>query len=413
MKSAKLWLILGGLLLTVTVIAAAAWRGFHGAATEVKVAAAEERLFEDKVLATGKVETMRQTEVVAPFAARLLTLKVKEGDSVTAGQVLGELDSADAEDRVKEAEAALAVAEAELTAALKPGTEAEIAQAEAALAVAKTAAGAAAEKLERYRYLFEQEAASQAELEAAEIEHTRAQAEVAAAEARLAALAEADAETIAVYRARVEQARAAAESARRIAAKGRLTAPIAGIVLQVRVKEGNYLQPGMPILTIGDPAQLQVVAELTEQDVRGIVPGEEVEVNWIGNPEKTWRGEVCRVAPAVTKKLERELEKVVRVYITLEQSGLLPGATVNTVIHHVKPHKALLVPTEAVIEIDKEKAVFTVQDGKARKRTVTVGGANELYTVIRSGLEPGASVILNPGELKDGQPVRATGSAKQ
>ena len=412
LRSAKFWLVLGGLLLTVAVITAAVWRGFHGAAAEVKVAVAEERLFEDKVLAAGEVETTRRAVVVAPFAGRLLSLKAQEGDSVTAGQVLGELDAADVKDQVKEAEAALAAAEAELAAALEPGTPVEIAQAEAALAAAKAAAEAAAKKLERYHYLFEQEAASQAELEAAEIEYEQARAEMAAAEARLKGLTEADERTLAVYRARVRQALAAAESARRLLEKARLTAPIAGTVLETRVKEGDYLQPGTPVLTIGDPAQLQVVAELSEQDVRGIAPGQEVEIRWIGDPEKTWEGEVFRVAPAVTKKLEREVEKIVRVYVTLKEGGLLPGATVDTVIHRVKPHEALLVPTEAVVEVDGKKVIFTVERGKARKRTVTAGGANELYTVIRQGLEAGAMVILDPEELKDGQPVRATGGAQ-
>jgi len=407
-------LILAAGLTLVSVTAAAVWRNLHPPATAVRVAVAEERLFEDKVLATGRVETRCQAVVVAPFAARLLTLEVQEGDRVTAGQVLGELDAADVKERVRAAEAALAVAEAELAAARAPGTPAEMAAAEAALAAAEASAGAAEKKLERYRYLFAQGAASQAELEAAQAEHKRAQAERAAAEARLAALKEAGAQTIEVHQARVRQARAAVESARRELAKGRLTAPIAGTVLQRSAREGDYLQPGAPVLTIGDPEQLQVVAELSEQDVKGVAAGQEVEIRWFGDPGKAWRGEVCRVAPAVTRKVGREAEKIVRVYVTLEEPGsLLPGATVDAVIHRVKPHQALLVPTEAVLEIEGAKVVFTVEGGKARKHTVTVGGANELYTVIKSGLEAGAHVILNPQDLQDGQPVRVTGGGPE
>lgn len=412
-RSIKFWLILGGAVLTTIVIAAAAWRGFHGSATEVKVAAAEERLFENKVLATGRVETTRQVEVVAPFAARLVTLKVKEGDRVTAGQVLGELDTADVEERVKEAEAALAAAEAELAAALNPGTPEEIAQAKAALDAAAAGADAAQKKLERYRYLFEQDAAPQAELEAAEIEYTRAQAELAAAEARLAALTDIDADTIAVYRARVDQARTAVENARRAVKKGRLTSPVAGVVLHKTAKEGDYLQPGAPVLTIGDPGTLQVVADLSEQDVSGVTAGQGVEINWIGSPNKTWRGEVSRVAPAVTRKMDREAENIVRVYITLNKTDLLPGATVDTIIHRVKPHKALLVPTEAVVEAGETEVVFAVEKGKARRKAVVTGGSNELYTEIRSGLKPGARVILKPEDLEDGQPVHVAGGAKK
>ncbi|MEW6448668.1 MAG: efflux RND transporter periplasmic adaptor subunit [Bacillota bacterium] len=409
-RSAKFWLIFSGVLLSSAIIAAAVWRGLHGPATEVKVATAEERLFENKVLATGKVETTRQVEVVAPFAARLVSLKVKEGDRVAAGQVLGELDTADVEDRVREAEAALAAAEAELAAALTPGAPEEIAQAKAALEAGRAVADAAQKKLKRYRQLFDQEAASQAELEAAEMEYKKAQAEVASAEARLAALTKTDADTIAVHRARVEQARVSLENARRAVEKGRLTSPITGVVLQKAVKEGDYLQPGLSVLTIGDPGRLQVVVDLTEQEVSGVAPGREVEINWTGSPDKTWHGKVSRVAPAVTKRMERDTENTVRVYVALDKTGLLPGANVDTIIHRVKPHKALLVPTEAVVEIDKAKVVFAVEEGKARRHRVITGGSNELFTEIRSGLKPGAKVVLNPKDLKDGQPVRAGGA---
>lgn len=388
MLRTRLWLVLAGVLLTVAVVAAAAYRGFNRPVAEVKVAAAEKQLFEDKVLATGKVESLRQADVVAPFAARLLSLKVKEGDRVLAGQMLAELDTSDAEDRVREAEAALAVARAEL------------AHAGATLRAADAQLEAARKKVERYRYLFEQNAVSQAELDAAEVEYARVKADAAAAAGNIRAL-----------QARVEEAQVAVDGARRTVAKGRLTSPIAGVILQRMAREGSFLQPGTPVIVVGDPEQLQVVAELSEQDVGGIAPGQEVAVNWAAHPDKTWRGRVSRVACAVVKKSERETENVVRVYIALEEAGLLPGATVDVVIHRVKPREAVLVPNEAVVEEGKAKVVFVVENGLARKRTVTVGGSNELYTEIREGLGPGARVILNPRNIRDGQPVRAAGGA--
>jgi len=388
LQGRKTWVALAGVLLIAAVVAAAVYRGFNKPATEVKVAVAEERLFEDKVLATGKVEPLRQAEVVAPFAARLLRLQVQEGDRVATGQVLAELDTGDVVDRVKEAEAALAVAEAELA---EIGVMLEAAEAQAE---------AARKKAERYRCLFEQNAVSQAELEAAEVEYARAKAEAAAAARNIQAL-----------QARANQARVAADSARRAVAKGRPTAPFAGVVLETAAREGTYLQPGARILTLGSPERLRVVADLSEQDVGGVAAGQEAEINWAARPDKTWQGKVSRVSPAVVKKSEREAENVVRVYITLDGTGLLPGATVDVVIHRVRPHEAVLVPNEAVVDEGKTKVVFTVEKGVARKRTVTVGDANELYTEIREGLDPGMQVILNPKDIRDGQPVRAAGGA--
>ncbi|MGQ9512934.1 efflux RND transporter periplasmic adaptor subunit [Thermodesulfitimonas sp.] len=413
MRGARFWLAAAAGVLVAAVVAAAVWRGIHPPAAAVKTGVAAERLFEDKVLATGKVEAIRQAAVVAPFAARLLELKVKEGDQVAAGQVVAVFDTADADDRVKEAEAALKAAEAELAAALAPARPEEVAQAEAALKAAEAAAQAAQKRVERYRYLVEQEAASPAELEAAETDYARAQAEVTAAGARLAALKEPDSRRIAPLEARVNQARVALENARRMVAKGRVTVPVGGVVLQIAVKEGDFLQPGAPVLTVGDPAGLRVVADLSEQDVAGVAAGQEAVVTWAGCPGKTWRGKVSRVAPAVTKKTEQQqAENVVRVYIILEGAGLLPGATVDVVIHRVKPHRAVVVPNDAVIKEGGRPVVYTAEKGVARRRPVTLGGANELYTEIRAGLRPDATVILNPKEIKDGQPVRAVGGAQ-
>lgn len=413
MRGAKFWLAAAAGVLVAAVVAAAVWRGMHPPAVAVKTGVAEERLFEDKVLVTGRVETLRQAAVVAPFASRLLLLDVAEGDWVAAGQVVAVFDTADADDRIKEAEAALEAAEAELAAALAPARPEEVVQAEAALEAAQAAAQAAQKRVERYRYLVEQEAASPAELEAAEADYARAQAEVTAAGARLAALKEPDARRIAPLKARVAQARVALANARRLATKGRVTAPLSGVVLQIAAKEGDFLQPGAPVLTVGDPAGLRVVADLNEQDVAGVAAGQEAVVAWAGRPGKTWPGKVSRVAPAVTKKIEQQqAENVVRVYVKPEGAGLLPGATVDVVIHRVKPHRAVVVPNDAVVGAGKTAAVFTVEKGVARRRAVTLGGANELYTEILAGLSPGATVILNPKEIKDGQPVRAAGGAQ-
>jgi HlyD family secretion protein len=413
LRGAKFWLIAGGVVLTVAVVVAGAVRGFAKAAVEVKTAVAEERMFEDKVLATGRVEATNRIDVVAPFAARLLSLKVREGDRVVAGQVLGEMDASDVEDRVKEAEAALAVAEAELAQALKPARTEEIAQAEAALKAAEAQAGVSREAVERTRYLFEQEAASQAELDTAEAAYVRAQADVAAASAHLTALKEPDPGRLTILEARVEQARVAVTSARRALAKKSLTAPGDGVVITTAAREGNFLQQSALILTVGDPGQFEVVANLSEQDIGGVTAGQDVEITWAGRPDKTWTGKVDRVSPGAAKSTDRETENAVRVFVKLHEEDLIPGATVDVVIYRVKPVKTILVPNEAVVVEGKRKSVFVVDKKTARKHPVQTGRGNELYTEIKTGIKPGATVVLNPKDLKDGQPVRLAGGQKQ
>ncbi|NHM28695.1 efflux RND transporter periplasmic adaptor subunit [Desulfofundulus sp. TPOSR] len=404
MRSIKLSLAIAGATLLIAVVVASIIRGSSTAAVEVKTARTEERIFEDKVLTTGRIEAFRRAEVVAPFPARLLSLKVKDGDYVAAGQLLGVLDTDEMEKRLRETRAALAVAEAELAQAQTPAAL-EVAQAEAAFKEAEAQFQDARRKLERYRSLFEQGAVPEADLEAAETEYVKAEANRQSAGARLTALQKSHDEKIRVLQARVEQARVAVDNARQEAAKGRLTAPIGGVVFTT-AREGTFLQPGTIILTISDRNSLQVVAEVSEQDVRGIAAGQEAEIHWAGSPGKTLPAKVSRVSPAVTRSNIHETENVVRVYLDMERNDILPGATVDVVIHRVKPGKSLLIPNEALLDEGKTKAVFVVEGNLARKRTVTVGRSNELYTEILAGLKPGAVVVVNPKNIKDGQPVR-------
>ncbi|ACX53064.1 efflux transporter, RND family, MFP subunit [Ammonifex degensii KC4] len=420
-RAAKVGIALA-VLLGAGVVVAAVWRGLHPPGTPVKVALAEERTFEDKVLATGKVEPEEEIDVTSPIAAKLLRLAVREGDRVKAGQLLAELDTGDLEDKVKSAQAALAVAEAELL-ALRQARPEDIAQAEAAvreaeesLEEARAVADTAQKKLERYRFLRNQGAVSVAELEAVEAEAARAQAQVRAAEARLEsararlqALKNPDPQKIAVQEARVNQARVALEEARCQLAKGKITAPADGVVLQIGPREGDFLQPGAFILKLGDVNRVRVVAELSEQDLAGIKAGQRGVVTWSAYPGKEWSAVVERLSPMVTRKSEQGAETIFKVYLRPEKEGLLPGARVDVSIYRALPRKSVLVPLEAVFGSDREKFVMVVENGVVRRQKVTVGGSNELYTEIKEGLKPGTMVVLNPRQVKEGERVRPEG----
>ncbi|MGB9793291.1 MAG: efflux RND transporter periplasmic adaptor subunit [Thermacetogeniaceae bacterium] len=167
MSKGRLLLICLGVLAFVAVVAAV-YKRCSSSAVEVKTAVAEERIYEDKVLATGRVKAASSADVVAPFAARLVSLKVREGDRVAAGQPLGELEMTDAQQSLRDAEAAYEAARAELDQAYDQTEPERLAEAESALEVSKAAAEAAQRKLERYKYLLEQGAISQAEYEEAE-----------------------------------------------------------------------------------------------------------------------------------------------------------------------------------------------------------------------------------------------------
>ncbi len=404
------------LALGVALLVAAgvyAWRAGRGKLPEVRVAKAEVRLFEDKVLVQGRVEAENEQDVVAPFAARLERLEVREGTPVAPGSLLGELASEDLEDRLREAAAAVEVAEAELAAARRPASAAEVRAAEAALAAARLEAEAARKKRERYAFLRAQGAVPEAEYEAVEATAERALAELRAAEARLSSLQNPSPQELRVREARLAQARAAYESARRQLEEARLVAPVRGVVLAVFARPGDFLQPGAPVVRVGDPGKLRVVAALGEQDAAGVKAGQEARVQWVGAPERVFKGRVLLVAPAVEEEPGEGGERVVKAYLEPEDgSRLPPGATVDVYIYRVPPRRAVLVPNDALLREGGRSYVWVVRGDRVWRREVVPGGANELYTEVRKGLRGGELVVLSPPGLRDGQEVRLAGVKK-
>ena len=385
-----------GLALIVAVIVGAVIKSNSESVVEVKTAEAKTMEYEDKVLATGKVEVLDSVDVASTLTVPAkLTLKVEEGDQVKKGQVIAELDVSEQKQQLADAEKALEAAESALANAKKLKEEAAAAQKKLA---------AAQQKLETVQKLVAENKASPEELAAAQQEFAAAQQAQSAAEMK------AQFTDISSLELQVEQARSAVDTARSAVEKGKIKSPIDGVVLQVFAKSGSYAQMGMPILTVGNPEQLQVVANLSEQDINGVKAGQEVEVRWAGAPEQVVKGKVNRIAPIVSSPEMGQTETYIKVYITIDDGAALkPGATVDVVIYRVKPRKSLLIPNEAITEEGNTKSVFVVDNGTAKKVTVQTGHSNELYTEVNGGIKENTKVILEPKDIKEGQKVRLTG----
>ncbi len=414
-RTPKTWLVIAGVLLIVVIVAASLHRALSVPSVNVKTAVVEQRLFEDNALVSATVDSVRQEQVVAPYSARLLRYDVGEGDQVKAGQVLAELDTVDVEKQARDADAALAVAEAQQEQAYHPASPEELAQAEADLTACQAATDAAGKKLDRCRAIFDQGGVSKADLEAAQTDQARSQADLKAAAARLAADKNPDPRKLSVVDAQAAQARFTAENARRTVADGRLTASFDGVVLQKIPQEGSYLASGSPVLVIASPNRLQIVADLSEQDIGGVAVGQSADVQWAGQPDQTWTATVTRMAPAVTRSKEHETEKVIEVYLGFPQNpaGLLAGATVDATIHRIVSHQALVVPNEALTGNGPTRIAFVVTGNRAQRRTVKTGYSNELYTEVLSGANKGEHIVLDPRDLQDGQPVKETGGGQK
>jgi HlyD family secretion protein len=347
---------------------------------EVDVVRADRGMVRVEIVDEGRTRMHDVYVLSAPVSGRVLRVEVEPGDAVEAGAVVARMARAAAgflDTRSDlQARAALSAAEANLRAAAAQAVlaERELARARE-LAAAKLVAVAAIDEAQ-----------------------ARAAAAVAAREA-----ADAD----------VARARSALLSPERVAGgMVPVRAPVAGRVLRVPQQSESVIAPGTPLVEIGDPSRIEVVAEFLSQDAVRMRPGAAATIeNWGGPP---LAARVDRIEPVARTKVSALGVEEQRTNVVLEL--LAPDAAsrlghdyrVDARVVIVENENMLRVPLGALFRVGERWSVFTVEQGRARLTAVEVGDADGRYRVVSAGLEEGDEVIEFPSSsVVDG--VRVVG----
>lgn len=199
-------------------------------------------------------------------------------------------------------------------------------------------------------------------------------------------------------------------SARLQLEKSRLEAPWAGTVAERRVEVGDYVVPGQAMFELVEVRRLKVVAPVPAADVPFVEVGEPVTIQVSSRPGETFQGRVVRLGAELdpgsrTLSLEAELDNL--------DGRLKPGMLARLRIPRRAFPDALLVPLDAVMDLEDARAVYVV-DGeapprgphRAARREVTLGPALGERVVVLSGLSPGDRVIVDgQGRVAPGQRV--------
>jgi len=399
-------LILG---LIVSVIAANIIKNRKSAGIPVKTAKVEIKHIQDNVFATGRVRLVEKQEFYSYEETTVKKVLVNPGDHVRKGQVLGLLDAGDSGDKLSEAKSNYAVQQSNLEDALNPRPE-EITQNRADYKKAEADYKNAQKKFERTKQLYDQGAVSAQELETAELDLIARETEYKNAEARLKIKESGPTgPELASLKAQVEQARIRMELAQREFERNTLTAEMDGVVIAVEVSEGDHINPGTRLITIGNTDKVEVTAGVNEADSGRLKIGQKVKVTAAAVPDREYTGVLHSVSPGALVQdgnQGSQIEVPVIVSITGDSEGLRTGYTVDLTITTVDREKALVVPYEAVDEKDGKHMVYVVENGTAKERKVETALDTELYTEIKSGLKEGETVIVDPGDnIKNGTRV--------
>lgn len=411
MHKKKIWLGVGIAVLVALIIGLNIYRNSQETAVAAQYFTVKEERIEENVLASGKVEVVAKEEITARTNAMVQQVAVKEGDRVRAGQVLIKLDTAELTRDLKREEAALALQRANLSRAVAAARPQEVAQDKATIKQAETAYLNSKTKYARNQALYKDGAISKEALDASYVELVNAETSYRTAQQRLSLRLEGDtAESKNALAAQVKQAELAVSLAKDQLARAEVKATMDGVVLFLGAEKGKYVTTGTSLAVIGDTARLRVKADISESDSGRLAVGQPVKITTPALRDEEFAGIVSRVGAAAvtrTKSGSEQTEVQVTVDITRFNDKLKPGYSVDLTITTASKSKALAIPYEAVIEKNKQKEVFVIENGQARKKQITTGVGNELYITVEKGLKKGDKVVVNPSDkLKDGIDVK-------
>jgi RND family efflux transporter MFP subunit len=305
-----------------------------------RLATVERRETEDVMNWPGEVTALTLTHVAPKYPGRILDITVRSGTSIKRGQLLVKLDDS--------------------------AMQAKLGQSRAALASAEAEAGRAHADAKRMRNLFEREAATHQDYDAA----------MAASRGG---------------EARVNQARESVHEAEASEGEMLLKAPFDGFVVERKQEPGDMALPGTPILTVQQSQQLRIEAAVPGSCSSLITVGNTLSVR-IANPPLELSAIVDEIEPAADTKTRTVLIKA----RLPSNPGLQPGAY-GWLEQSCRHESVLLIPTDAVSRIGQLECVHIVMDGKARLRHIRTGKKFGESIEVLSGLNEG-DVIERQGD---------------
>jgi HlyD family secretion protein len=383
----KVLLIVGVIVLVVAV--PLSQRIFGGATTvQVDTEVVQTRSIQSSVLASGRLVHAQEAKLSTEEIGKVTEIFVEEGDFVTRGQLLLQIDDQRHRSAVEQNEASVRMQD---------------------IAIQRQQT-----QLDNQRRQWER----MADL------HARALIDDDSFDAATNALRIAEID----LRSSIEslsQARAQLEQAEDRLAKTRAYAPLDGTVTSLDIKVGETAIssstniPGSSLMTIADPASIHTEVNVDEADIANIAVGQEALVYAIAYPDQPVRGVIDSIAvSAKVAEGQQGLSFAVKIKLhDTEGITLRPGMSCRAEIFTAIKDDSLAVPIQAILveediaENETTHRVFLAQGESAVEREVEVGLSDDTYWEIVGGLSGGETIVIGPDRvlrnLEDGDRIAA------
>jgi HlyD family secretion protein len=385
--------------LTLTVLAVGGFFGMKAIGkkpTKIdpeKLAKVERIDLARSVVATGKIQPVTQVEIKSKASGIIQKLPVNVGDFVQKGQVICELDQNDLLPALRQQQAALHVAEANLRSAQADYERYKVDAKGADLPFLQR-------DMDRAHNMFAGGLIAQNARDDADKNYQIAANKQESAQANLASATAAIART----QAALEQQQAAVAEAEENLRNATIVSPIDGVVLsrdsEVGTAVSSILQVGSsatPIMTVGDLNEVYVKGKVDESDVGHVYLGQPARIKVESFKDQTFPGKVTKISPMGMEK-DNVTTFEVRVSISNDKRILKAQMSANAEIV-LEEHKAVLAIPEGAVLYNKDKSTAVEMPDPAdptgkRKVSVALGISNGAKTEVLKGVNEGQQVIL-------------------
>jgi RND family efflux transporter MFP subunit len=294
----------------------------------------------DLVEAAGSIRSGHEATISAKVMGTVTEIRRRAGDSVRRGETILTIDSRD--------------------------VAGQVAQAEGALAQAKAAAVLAETNFRRFEQLRAKGSASQMEMDQARYQYDNA-------------------------RGAVQQAEGAVATARSYESNAIVPAPFDGRIVDQLCEVGDLAAPGRPLMKIEDPSSLRLYASLDASKAVAATVGAEIKVVVPALADRVFRGRITEVVPAADPSTRSLLLKIDIDPDPSLRSGLYARALLPS-----GQRTVLRVPRSVIAHRGGITGVFVAESSRAAFRMVVLSTDRPEEPEVRSGLQPGDQVVLDP-----------------
>jgi len=379
---------------------------------EVKTARAEGAMVAVTLSAPATIFPREQANVTPRLTGVIRELRVRKGDVVSAGTLLGMQENRDLAALRDEAQAAVADAQANLEKVRRGTIPTDLVRARGQVETTRAALNQAQKFYDRRKALYDQGAIPQRDLLVTETELSTAKTNSEVATRSLALLEQqSQGQDIRIAESRVEQAKGRLATVSAQLQFAEIRAPFSGIITEQFQYAGDLGQPSSPIFTVVDLSAATARAQVPEASIGSVRVGQRCAFHsGEGSATASVEGRVSVVNRAVDPQ-----RRTVEVWCEIARppSTLRVGAFGSVVFAISTERETVLIPVPALqLEEGTRKGIVLVvdQQGIAHRREVEVGDMASGKRTVLAGLKAGEAVIVEGGyEMPDGTRVKADG----